>query len=248
MCVGDSVWLGWSGIHVAGSTIQQNSRKLLMMDILMSETCWAHKKWNKIASVIKLVFYSSTVTMIHGTINIRFNFLSDFSVILQLLQQNTTLNCQIIPYSSASKTVAYSRNHPPNSFDVTVSKFEKTASNSVPGSLGHYSHDTGDLRGKALNKPRDLIQLRVAEGWRLLGSYSVATGKLFSAFRNSYAPPKCRLVYAYSKWQGTRFASEVLNPVEKKPFLGVGLTLGILSEFSWLHGLSFYMEVNDWIH
>ena len=25
----------------------------------MSETCWAHKKWNKIASDIKLVFYSS---------------------------------------------------------------------------------------------------------------------------------------------------------------------------------------------
>jgi len=25
--------------------IQQNSRKLLIMDILMSETCWAHKKW-----------------------------------------------------------------------------------------------------------------------------------------------------------------------------------------------------------
>ena len=41
------------------------------MDILMSETCWAHKKWNKIASDIKLVFYSSTVTMIHGPINIR---------------------------------------------------------------------------------------------------------------------------------------------------------------------------------
>ena len=31
-----------------------------MMDILMSETCWAHKKYNKIASDIKLVFYSST--------------------------------------------------------------------------------------------------------------------------------------------------------------------------------------------
>jgi len=30
--------------------IQQHSRKVLMMDILMSETCWAHKKWNKIAS------------------------------------------------------------------------------------------------------------------------------------------------------------------------------------------------------
>ena len=40
--------------------IQQHRRKLLMMDILMSETCWAHKKWNKIASDIKLVFHSST--------------------------------------------------------------------------------------------------------------------------------------------------------------------------------------------
>ena len=40
---------------------QQNSCKLLMMDILMSETCWAHKKWNKITSDIKLVIYSSTV-------------------------------------------------------------------------------------------------------------------------------------------------------------------------------------------
>ena len=39
--------------------IQQRSRRLLMMDILMSETCCAHKKWNKIASDIKLVFYSS---------------------------------------------------------------------------------------------------------------------------------------------------------------------------------------------
>ena len=40
---------------------QQNSRKLPMMDIWKSETCWAHKKWNKIASDIKLVFYSSNI-------------------------------------------------------------------------------------------------------------------------------------------------------------------------------------------
>jgi len=44
--------------------IQQHSCKLLIMDILMSETCWAHKKWNKIASDIKLVFYSSTVSFV----------------------------------------------------------------------------------------------------------------------------------------------------------------------------------------
>jgi len=41
--------------------IQQHSRKLLMMDILISETCWARKKWNEIASDIKLVFHSSAV-------------------------------------------------------------------------------------------------------------------------------------------------------------------------------------------
>jgi len=51
--------------------IQQNSRKLLMMDILRSEICWANKNWNKIASDIKLVFYSLTITMMHGPLNIR---------------------------------------------------------------------------------------------------------------------------------------------------------------------------------
>ena len=39
---------------------------------IMSETYWAHKKWNKIASDIKLVFYSSTIAMMHGPINKRF--------------------------------------------------------------------------------------------------------------------------------------------------------------------------------
>ena len=43
--------------------IQQLSLKLPMMDILISEKCWAHKKWNKVASDIKLVFHSSTNKM-----------------------------------------------------------------------------------------------------------------------------------------------------------------------------------------
>jgi len=54
--------------------IQQHSRKLLMMDVLMSETCWVHKKWNKIASDIKVVFYSSTITLMHVPINVRKNY------------------------------------------------------------------------------------------------------------------------------------------------------------------------------
>ena len=41
--------------------IHHHIRKLLKMGILMSETCWAHNKWNKIASDIKLVLHSSTV-------------------------------------------------------------------------------------------------------------------------------------------------------------------------------------------
>jgi len=41
--------------------IHQHNRKLLMMDILMSETCWTHKKWNKIASDIKWAFHSETL-------------------------------------------------------------------------------------------------------------------------------------------------------------------------------------------
>ena len=40
--------------------IHQQSHRLLKMDILMSETCWAHNNWNKITSDIKLVFRSST--------------------------------------------------------------------------------------------------------------------------------------------------------------------------------------------
>jgi len=43
--------------------IQQHSRKLMMTDILMSETCWVHQKRNKIASDIKFVFYSSTIIL-----------------------------------------------------------------------------------------------------------------------------------------------------------------------------------------
>ena len=62
--------------------IQQNSRKFLMMDILMSETCWAHKKWNKVASDMKLVFYSSTITIMHGPINTKLRIcLSEYKII-----------------------------------------------------------------------------------------------------------------------------------------------------------------------
>jgi hypothetical protein len=39
LCVGDLVWLGLSGVRVAGFSLQQHSRKLLMMNILMSEIC-----------------------------------------------------------------------------------------------------------------------------------------------------------------------------------------------------------------
>jgi len=49
--------------------IQQHSRKLLMMAILMSEICWVYKNWNKIASDIKLVFYSSKKFYVRVTVH-----------------------------------------------------------------------------------------------------------------------------------------------------------------------------------
>ena len=70
-----SFWCSWFLARTVNKAtdvvIHQHSRKLLKMDILMSETCWAHNKWNKIASVIKLVFHSSTIATIHGPINIK---------------------------------------------------------------------------------------------------------------------------------------------------------------------------------
>ena len=104
LCVGDLVRLGLSGVRVCFSlqhdttptqlhrysnthrtknnktnlVIQQHSRKFLMMDVLISETRWAHKKWNKIASDIKLVFYSSAITMMHVPINIRHIYMRYF--------------------------------------------------------------------------------------------------------------------------------------------------------------------------
>ena len=62
----------WTEKKTTDVVIHQHSRKLLKMDVLMSETCWAYNKWNKIASDIKLVFHSSTIAMMHGPINIRY--------------------------------------------------------------------------------------------------------------------------------------------------------------------------------
>ena len=72
--------------------IHQSSRKFLVMAILMSETCGAHKKWNKIASDTKLVFYSSTITMMHGQINIRFTE----SLPCVLYEWNTTIHIKLL--------------------------------------------------------------------------------------------------------------------------------------------------------
>ena len=63
--------------------IHQHSRKLLMMDTLMSETCWAHKKWNETASYIKLVFHSSnceTLYLVGCTLQIKHKFATSESI------------------------------------------------------------------------------------------------------------------------------------------------------------------------
>ena len=83
LCVGDLVRLGLKNVRVAGFSLQpgnysnptapnlqhtanqerhdqcgkqHHSRELLMMDIVMLETCSAYKKYNKISSDINLAF------------------------------------------------------------------------------------------------------------------------------------------------------------------------------------------------
>jgi hypothetical protein len=50
---------------------EHHSSELLMIGIVMPETCWAYKKYNKIISGIELVFYSSVITKMLGSINVR---------------------------------------------------------------------------------------------------------------------------------------------------------------------------------
>ena len=61
--------------HTTNVVIQQNSRKLLVMDILISETCRAHKKWNKNSKWHQVGLLFSTITTMHGPINISYSYL-----------------------------------------------------------------------------------------------------------------------------------------------------------------------------
>ena len=74
-----SFWCGWflmvfvlqAENKTTDMVIHPRSRKLLKMDILMSETCWAHNEWNKIAvtsswSFIRQIFKALTLE-VEGT-------------------------------------------------------------------------------------------------------------------------------------------------------------------------------------
>jgi len=77
-------------INVINVVIQQNSRKLMMIDILMSETCWAHKKWNKIVTSSRSFILQLSITMMHSPINIKKNQL--VALISQIYFWNKTLH------------------------------------------------------------------------------------------------------------------------------------------------------------
>ena len=52
--------------HTTNVVIQHNSRKLLMIDILMSETCWGHKKWNKNSKWHQVTLLFSAINTINA--------------------------------------------------------------------------------------------------------------------------------------------------------------------------------------
>ena len=75
---------------------QHYSRELLMMGIVMPETCWAYEKYNKLTSGIQLIFYSSVTTMMHGPINISFSLRFDRLGFSQYTKVNDAVNCDLI--------------------------------------------------------------------------------------------------------------------------------------------------------
>ena len=87
--------------------IHQHSRRLLKMDILMSETYWAHNKWNKVASDIKLVFHSSAMLkFIH-----RFHFCSGIKMKLVPFPSSGKINESYVLGSTKSIYCPYSNWH-----------------------------------------------------------------------------------------------------------------------------------------
>jgi len=79
-----------------------SSRKLLKMDVLTSETCWAVDRHNK-ASVIKLVYLYSNIKKLHGPICVRFTILECLQlshVISTVIFQTYLSACFSIPLMS----------------------------------------------------------------------------------------------------------------------------------------------------
>ena len=75
-----------------------------MMGLIMPETCWTYKKYNKIISGIWLVFYSSVITMMHGPTHIKLNRL----VCSVGFQEISKKNCKIkLQYSMRSSNSLY---------------------------------------------------------------------------------------------------------------------------------------------
>ena len=71
--------------------IQQNSRKLLMMDILMSETCWAHKKWNEIVTSIWSFILQLVVPFVFYRIQVPWGRLNSTGlVVIKVLIEHTS--------------------------------------------------------------------------------------------------------------------------------------------------------------
>jgi len=98
--------------HVLDINISITRSLRLVMDIFMSKTCWVHKKWNKIASDIKLVFYSLTITMMHGPINTKpafivscYNKTSFYCKLLHMFWRNQVQPITVLPWRVSSQWV-----------------------------------------------------------------------------------------------------------------------------------------------
>ena len=169
LCVGDFC-CGWYLVvfvlQAEACKIHQHSRRLLKMDILMSETCRAHNKWNKIASDIKLVFHSSTIAMMHGPINIRYESMFENDTIIfpyhEDLQQKrppTSIKlCSITTHTSNLPKFFHLHNPTPPPKRKTNCRTDDTPANGIQSCI----HDTkrGSLRLLNVTSSKHCIHIR----------------------------------------------------------------------------------------
>jgi len=94
-----------------------SSRKLLKMDVLTSERCWA-VNWHNKTSVIKLVYLYSNIKMVHGPVRIR-SFLKPLVYLVAVFQLRVWITSMASFQTAVSRQLYRRLHHSASSSEIT---------------------------------------------------------------------------------------------------------------------------------